>query len=259
MIDTHIHLYSEKYTQDIKEVIQNAKYKGVTKCINVGCAETDFDSVIKMKEEYPDFLEYSFGLHPVDIKKLDFEKSMLNLETYIVKNNPIAVGEIGLDYYYYPEEKIEQKKYFIAQLELARKYKLPVIIHTRDAYDDCLNILKEFKDVPRLIHSFASTVEMAEKFIEIGCKLSLSGQVTFKNALNQKNVAQNISLGNLMIETDGPYLTPTPFRGKRNLPEYISYVAQEIAEQKEISYNKVIEKTTKNAEEFFKLEKNENN
>ncbi len=253
MIDTHVHLYDKRYSVDIDEVIQEAINKGVKHCVVVACGLDEIKKTLTLVKQYPNFLSYSFGFHPVDIKNVS-EKDMELLEDYVKEYSPVAIGEIGLDYHWHPEQKDIQKKFFKKQISLAKKYDLPIIIHNREATEDTYEILKETAPHKGVIHSFSSDAIDAQKFIDLGFVIGLSGPTTFKNGLTQKNCAQNIDLEYIVLETDGPYLTPEPFRGKRNMPHYIEYIASEIAFQKNISVSEVKKQTTINAIKLFGLE-----
>lgn len=242
LIDMHVHLTHERYKEDLEQVIKSDIEAGVKKVLLIGCDKEEIQKCIKLKGKYPDYIYLAFGFHPVEVSKLD-EESLIWLEEVIKKTEDvIAIGEIGLDYYWYPEEKEIQKKYFKKQIELAKKLNKPIIIHSRDSYDDCYDVLSEENYFEGIMHSFADNYEMARKFIEKGMYISISGPVTFKNGHNQKDVIKNININKLFIETDGPFLTPAPFRGKRNESKYLKYIVSEIAIIKELEEEEV-EKT----------------
>jgi TatD DNase family protein len=250
MIDSHIHLTHEKYSSDLNLVVENAKNKGVKSVVLIGCNYDDIEEALKLSKTDSHFFKLAIGYHPVDIAECT-DSSMLHLRKTLEENKVCAIGEIGLDYHWYPNEKKKQIKYFKKQIEMALEYDLPIIVHSREAYDDCYDIIKEYTGLRGVMHSFAGTLEQARKYVELGFYIGLSGPITFKNGENQKNVAKEIDLSKILIETDGPYLTPEPYRGKRNLPEYIQYVAQEIAFQKKISLETVLFETEKNTNELF--------
>lgn len=252
MIDSHIHLTHEKY-EDIDTVIKIAKQSGVTQVVSIGCNYEEFKRVLKLKKQYPDFIHAAIGWHPVEVKTYK-DEYLAFVEQEIIAKNICAIGEIGLDYHWYPEEKELQIQVFEDHLKLAKKYDFPIIIHAREAYDDTYEILKKYAPIKGIMHSFASDEILAQKFIDIGLEIGISGPITFKNGQSQKDVAKNIDLEKLHIETDGPYLTPVPYRGKTNQPEYIKYVAQEIAFQKDISLDDVLSQTEKNTIRLFNLE-----
>ncbi len=250
MIDTHIHLGHEQYDEDLAEVIASAKLSGVESVVLIGCDKPSIERAINVHEQYQEFTKLAVGWHPTDVKTWT-EDSLNYIEEIALKYNVVAIGEIGLDYYWYPEEKEEQIVIFRKQIELAKKLNLPIIIHARDAYEDCYNILKEYAPISGVMHSYADLGENAMRFVDLGLMIGLSGPITFKNGHQQKAAAQIVPLDKLLLETDGPYLTPVPYRGKRNRPEYIEYVAEEIAFNKQISKQEVIDQTTINAKKLF--------
>lgn len=252
MIDSHIHLNHEDYREDLEAVIKSAKESGVEQVIMIGCDESGIHRALEINEQFQDdFFKLAFGWHPVDVSDFTEEMYQLIKDKTITTNNAVAIGEIGLDYHWYPEQKEAQKELFIRQIELAKELDLPIIVHAREAYEDCLEILSKYAPITGVMHSFADTPVMAQKFVDLGMKIGISGPITFKNGQSQKDVAKAIDLQHLLIETDGPYLTPTPYRGKRNLPQYIEYVAEEIAFQKGISKDIVLAQTAINTKELF--------
>lgn len=252
MIDSHVHLNNLQYKDDLEQVVATAKACGVEKVVLIGCGPEEGVEVLRMKDEDPDFYNIAIGYHPVDISNYS-DAFLKQLEEWIRAGRLIAIGEIGLDYYWHPEEKEQQIIAFKKQLDLAKKYNLPVIIHGRDSYEDCYEVLREYAPIKGIMHSYAGDSNYAQKFIDLGLEIGLSGPITFKNGHSQKEVAQTIDLQYLHIETDGPYLTPVPFRGKRNRPEYILYVAEEIAFQKKISVEEVLTKTSENSKKLFNI------
>ncbi|MGL5021190.1 MAG: TatD family hydrolase [Mycoplasmatales bacterium] len=250
MIDSHIHLNLEQYKDDLEDVIKIAKESGVKKVVLIGCGKKGIQEILEIYKKDPDFFILAGGFHPVDVSEY-CDADLKKLEETILTGKLSSIGEIGLDYHWYPEQKEIQMHFFVKQIELAKKYDLPIIVHSRDAYEDCYDVLRKYAPVKGVMHSFADNSEMAKKFTSIGMKIGLSGPITFKNGISQKNVAKTTSMNDLLIETDGPYLTPEPFRGKRNRPEYIKYVAQEIAFQKNCSLEEVLLRTEKNTLELF--------
>lgn len=246
IIDTHCHLSKKDYN-NLDEVIKNID--GII--IISGCDDETNREVIEIVNKY-ETVYGTLGIHPEEIDKLtdnSFEFIERNL------NNPkiVAIGEIGLDYYWNKENKQEQQKVFRKQLEIAKKYNIPVVVHSRDAIEDTYNILKDYK-LKGDIHCFGSSLEMANKFIKLGYKIGIGGVLTFKNSLKLKEVIKNISLDSILLETDSPYLSPEPFRGKKNEPKNVEYVAKKIAELKNISFEEVVDITTSNAKSLFDLE-----
>ena len=247
MIDSHAHIISEYY-DNIDELVKYLKENNVINVINASTCVEDANEIIELSKKYNGFLIPAIGIHPqniTDVKELDkIEK--------LIKNNKIyAVGEIGLDYYWNKENKEEQKDIFIRELDLAEKYNLPVVIHTRDSIGDCLEIVKK-RNNKGVIHCFSGSIEMAHEFIKCGYKLGIGGVLTFKNS-KLYEVIEKIDLKDILLETDSPYLTPEPYRGQKNNPYNIYFIAKRIAEIKNISIDEVIKQTTINAKELFKI------
>lgn len=245
MIDTHAHIYSEYY--DIDDLIKKLKSNSIIKVINNSTNNEDMLEVVELSKKYRNFLLPSIGIHPEFVNNYDLNKMEM-----IIKNNKVyAIGEIGLDYYWVKDNKEEQKNLFISQIKLANKYNLPVIVHSRDSIQDCLNIIKENR-CRGIIHCFSGSYEMAKEFIKYGFKLGIGGVLTFKNS-KLSEVIKKIDLKDIVLETDSPYLTPEPYRGKTNDPSNVYYVAKKISEIKEIDIEKVIKQTTQNAIDIFDI------
>lgn len=251
MVDSHAHLEDEKYDKDREEVIEECK-KDLTFLINVGSNILTSKQSIKLAHNY-DFIYASVGIHPHDAQK-EFDK-VEEIERLALQEKVVAIGEIGLDYYYNDPPKEFQKEVFIKQIRLAKKLNLPIIIHDRDAHGDILDILKQewTKDLRGVFHSYSGSVEMAFQAIEMNFYISLGGPVTFKNAKKPKEVVKAVPIEKLLIETDSPYLTPEPYRGKRNTPVYVKFVAEKIAELREMSYEEVCRITAENAIKLFDI------
>jgi len=253
LFDTHVHLNDVKYNEDLLEVIERAHSEGVSKMIVVGYDQKSNQKALELAETY-DFIYAAIGWHPVDAIYLT-DELFAQLELQVQHPKVVAVGECGLDYYWDTSPREIQEAVFIKQIELAKRINKPLAIHTRDSIADTLAILKEYdaKVVGGVMHCFSGSVEMAKEFVKLKFKISLGGPVTFKNGRRPQAVAKEIPLKELLIETDAPYLTPHPYRGKRNEPFYISLVAKQIAEIKEIAYEEVCEQTMKNGLELFKI------
>lgn len=251
LFDTHVHLNDEQYDQDLKEVIQNALNTGVEKMVVVGFDRPTITKAISLIEEY-DFLYASIGWHPVDAIDMT-EKDLQWIEELSSHPKVVALGEMGLDYHWDKSPKDIQKEVFRKQIRLAKKVNLPIIIHNREATQDIIEILKEEKasDVGGIMHCFSGSVDTARECINMNFFISLGGPVTFKNAKKPKEVAKEIPLSHLLIETDCPYLAPHPYRGKRNEPAYVKLVAEQIAEIKELTYEEVVAQTYQNAKRLF--------
>ncbi len=256
MIDTHCHLNDSKFADDFKQVVANFLSAGVDKAICVGW---DYNSSVKAKELSATFPQvyYSIGVHPDECGEFDLKKIENLVKSALKEKNTklVAIGEIGLDYFHNTENKDEQKRVFSLQIELAKKYHLPIIIHCRDAYGDTLEILKSHLPIDNgvVFHCFSGSLEYAEILVRLGFKISFTGTVTYKNATNVQNVAKNIPLDSIMFETDSPYLTPVPHRGERNEPKFVLDVAKFVANLRELDYDELIKITDKNAMKFFKL------
>ena len=248
LIDTHAHL--NMLTNPDFEIIE-ARFSDVKEIIVPTAGVEDIDDVLKLAENDSDIYA-ALGVHPEYADSFDEEKAKIILKK-ARHNKVVAIGEIGLDYYHNKENKISQKKCFQTQLEIAKELDLPVIIHDREAHADTLEILKAQKMEKVLLHCFSGSVEFMKECTKLGFKIALGGVVTFKNAKTIKEVAAEIDLKDLMLETDCPYLTPHPFRGMENSPKYIGFVAKEIAKIKNIPYETIMFQTTKNAKEFFNI------
>ena len=230
LFDTHAHLEDEKFDDDRAEVIENIKNAGIGFVVNPGCDVESSKKAVKLSEEY-DFIYAAVGVPPHDTE--DMTPSTLDeIEKLCSHKKVKAVGEIGLDYYYDFSAKEKQIYWFEEQMELAKKVKLPVIIHDRDAHRDTIDILKKkhVEEVGGVMHCFSGSVEMAEEALRLGMYISVAGPVTFKNSARLPQVVLRVPNDRLLIETDSPYLTPEPMRGKRNDSSKIIYTAKKIAE-----------------------------
>ncbi|CAG9614393.1 D-aminoacyl-tRNA deacylase [Bacillus rhizoplanae] len=254
LFDTHSHLNAEQFEEDLQEVITRMKEAGVSYTVVVGFDEVTIKKAIELAETY-DFIYAAVGWHPVDAIDMT-EEHLKWLEELANHPKVVALGEMGLDYHWDKSPEDVQKEVFRKQIRLARKVKLPIIIHNRDATQDIVDILKEenASEVGGIMHCFSGSVEVAKQCIDMNFLISLGGPVTFKNAKKPKEVAMEISMEQLLIETDCPYLTPHPFRGKRNEPSYVKLVAEEIAKLKGLSYEEVAVKTTENAKRLFGIQ-----
>lgn len=251
LFDTHVHLNADQFQEDIEEVIERALATGIKYMVVVGFDRPTILKAIELAENY-DFLYASVGWHPVDAIDMK-EEDLVWLEELSEHPKVVALGEMGLDYYWDKSPKEIQKEVFRKQIQLAKKVKLPIIIHNRDATADIVEILKEENagDVGGIMHCFSGSPEIAKECIKMNFYISLGGPVTFKNAKQPKKVAEEIPLDRLLIETDCPYLTPHPYRGKRNEPSYVKLVAEQIAEIKNVSFEEVSRITTENAKILF--------
>ena len=249
MIDTHSHINMIEGTP-IESVIQNAIENGVDKIIVPSAYPKDIDDVIKLVNRY-DNVYGLLGVHPTEVK--DWTDDLADkIREYSKNPKIVAIGEIGLDYYWDKSFNDLQKEIFIKQIKLANELNLPISIHDREAHKDTFDILKEHNKNSKIVmHCFSGSVEFANECIKEGMYIALGGVVTFKNAVKMKEVAINIPLDRLLLETDAPYLTPVPFRGKENQPAYTKYVAEEIAKLRNITVDEINKATTQNTFEVF--------
>lgn len=253
LIDTHVHLNADQYDEDLQEVIDRALEEGVDRMFVVGFDTNTIERTMKLIDQY-DFIYGIIGWHPVDA--IDCTEERLQWIEELSKHPKIiGIGEMGLDYHWDKSPKDIQKEVFRKQIALAKRVQLPIIIHNREATQDCVDILKEenASEVGGIMHSFSGSNEIADEILKMNFYISLGGPVTFKNAKQPKEVAQHVPLDRLLVETDAPYLSPHPYRGKRNEPARVKLVAEQIAELRGISYEEVCKATTENAERLFKL------
>jgi len=247
MIDTHCHLFKEDY-DNLQEVIERMQDNIM---IVSGTNDKTNLEVIELVNKHPNIYGV-IGIHPEEVNNVT-ENSFKIIEDNI--NNPkiVGIGEIGLDYYWTKDTKEKQMELFIKQIELANKNNKTIVIHSREAINDTYNILEKYLKTKAVMHCYSSGLEMAKKFINLGIKLGIGGVITFKNSKVLKEVVENISMDNILLETDSPYLTPEPYRGKKNEPYNVIYVAEKIAELKNVTVEEVLGVTSKNACEQFNL------
>ena len=252
MIDTHCHLNDSQFDNDLYSVINNFFLFGGKALICVGA---DFSSSMKAKmiAESNDNIYYTIGVHPDDCDTY----SQSEMEDLILTKSDklVAIGEIGLDYFHNKLNKAKQIEVFVSQINLAIKYNLPIVIHCRDAYQDVYNILKEYAPlkIGVVMHCYSGSLEFANQLIKLGVKLSFTGSVTFKNAIKAKEIVQKIPLDTFFFETDAPYLTPEPNRGKRNEPKNVFDTAKYVANLRQIDVISLIKITDENAKKFFNI------
>jgi TatD DNase family protein len=253
LFDTHVHLNADQYNDDLEEVIQRALDHDVKNMVVVGFDRTTIKRAIELADQYS-FLYAAVGWHPVDA--IDMQDEDLQwIEELASHPKVVAIGEMGLDYHWDKSPKEIQMEVFRKQIRLAKRVKMPIIIHNREATQDIIDILKEenASEVGGIMHCFSGSLEVAKECVDMNFYISLGGPVTFKNAKKPKEVAKEISIKHLLIETDCPYLAPHPYRGKRNEPSYVSLVAKEIAELKNMTYEEVVQKTYDNARHLFRI------
>lgn len=246
-IDTHCHIFSEYY-DDIDKVISECRDNNIDKIIVNGSNIKSNIEVMELANKY-DIVYAAIGFHPTELD--DFKEEYFRfLEENINNSKVVAIGEIGLDYHYDNTDKEKQIMVFRRQLDIANKYNKPIIVHSRDSIQDTYNILKQYK-VNGSIHCFSGSVEMAREFIKLGYKLGIGGIITYKNAKTIKEVVRDIDLSYILLETDSPYLTPSPYKGESNSPKYIPLIAEAIADIKDVSIVDISRVTTANAEAIF--------
>ena len=243
-IDTHCHLSYEDY-DNLDDIVNNIDI-AITSGTNDETNKEVLDVINKYKNIYG-----TLGFHPEDIDKFN-DNSLSIIESNLSNEKIVAIGEIGLDYYWVKDNKEEQKELLRKQMKIAQKHNMPVVIHSREAALDTYEILKDYK-VKGTIHCFSYSYEMAEKFIKLGYKIGIGGVVTFKNSKKLQDIVEKISLEDILLETDSPYLSPEPLRGKKNVPYNTYYVAKKLAEIKNVSINEVLTITSNNAIELFDL------
>lgn len=252
MIDTHCHLFDEEFDIDREDAVKRAIDSGVEKMILVGFSHKTNQLAQEMAKKWNVFYPTA-GLHPSEAS-LNYLNDFLEFKSFVEKNKVYAVGECGLDYHWDITYKEEQKKLFRLQCEYAIKKDLPIIVHSRDAAQDTYDIIASYKGkLKGVMHCYSGSKELALEYVKLGFYISLGGPVTFKNAKEPKEVAKAVPLDLLLIETDCPYLAPTPMRGKRNESSYVKYVRDEIASLRGITPKEVEEATTKNAIRLFKI------
>ncbi|HHV94026.1 MAG TPA: TatD family hydrolase [Firmicutes bacterium] len=251
LIDTHCHLNDEQFADDLPQVVQRAVSAGVTGLINIGYDLDSSREAIEQAGLYPG-LKAAVGIHPHDAVTAT-EAALEELAQLAAAESVVAIGEIGLDYYYDNSPREVQRLAFRKQLELAKKLCLPVVIHSRDAAQDTLEILKEFAPLRGIMHCFSGSFETAQICIDMGLYIAFGGAITFKNANRLRGVAAKVPLERIVLETDCPYLSPEPYRGRRNEPAYLVYTLAKLAELKGISEAEAAEITTANAKAVFGL------
>ncbi|WP_348936422.1 TatD family hydrolase [Bacillus sp. BS1807G30] len=253
LFDTHAHLNAEQYNEDLEQVIERAKSEKVEKIVVVGFDRATITRAMELIEAY-DFIYAAIGWHPVDAIDMT-DEDLAWIKELSQHEKVVAIGEMGLDYYWDKSPKDVQKEVFRRQIALAKEVNLPIIIHNRDATEDVVTILKEegAAEVGGIMHCFTGSLEIAKACMEMNFYISFGGPVTFKNAKKPKEVVKDIPSDRLLIETDCPYLTPAPFRGKRNEPSYVKYIAEQIAELREISFEELAALTTENAKKVFRI------
>ncbi|NCU06293.1 MAG: TatD family hydrolase [Chitinophagaceae bacterium] len=251
IIDTHTHLYLEEFQADIDEVLTRARAEGVTRFYLPNVDSSSIPDLLKLEEQYPGECVAMMGLHPCYVKENAADELKL-VEEWLKKRPFAAVGEIGLDYYWDKTFAAEQKDAFRKQINWASELNLPIVIHSRDSMQDCIDIVKEHQNgkLRGIFHCFGGSAEEAKQIMDLGFLMGIGGVVTYKKS-GLAEVLSSIPLEYLVLETDAPYLTPVPFRGKRNEPSYLKYVVDKMSEAMTISVEEIAAGTTSNAQKLF--------
>ncbi|HKM22599.1 MAG TPA: TatD family hydrolase [Lachnospiraceae bacterium] len=254
IFESHAHYDDEAFDQDRNELLAQIPENGIAYVVNISASLETCRKVLKLIEQYP-YLYGTLGVHPNDVLELN-EEGMEWLEKKSASEKIVAIGEIGLDYHYDEPSKEIQKKWFIRQLDLARKVQLPIIIHSREAAQDTLDIMKAEKagDIGGVVHCFSYGIEMAREYLSMGFYIGVGGVITFKNAKKLREVVEYAPLDRILLETDCPYLAPEPYRGKRNSSLNLPYVVEEIARIKNISREEVEAVTLENAKKMYRIQ-----
>jgi len=251
LIDSHTHLYSKEFATDFEQVLQRARDAGVAKFYLPGIDSEVIEEMLRLEQQYPGEFFPMMGLHPCSVKE-DYLKELEIIEKYLSQTKFVAVGEIGLDFYWDTTYKQQQYDAFNKQMELALKYQSPIVIHTRNAMQDTITAVKPFaaRGLRGIFHCFGDSNEVAKQIIELGFYLGIGGVVTYKNA-NLGETLKDVSLDHMVLETDAPYLSPVPYRGKRNESSYLTFIAGKLATIKNVSVEEVAAITSANAEKIF--------
>ncbi len=251
MIDTHTHLYSKQFDEDRDLMIARAKEAGVEKVFLPNVDSSTIAGMLQLEKDYPGYCYPMMGLHPTSVKE-DFEQELAIVKKHLFERPFVAVGEIGVDLYWDKTYKAQQIEAFLAQAKWAIELNIPIVIHARDSLDVLIDLVRSIKEerLRGIFHCFTGNARQAEEIVDLGFLLGVGGVYTFKNS-NLKEEIKGISLEHLVLETDAPYLTPTPFRGKRNESSYVSYVLEHLAENRGLTPNEVDLITTATAKALF--------
>lgn len=251
IIDTHAHYDDKAFDEDRTKVLESMAGEGIGRIVNIGSSLNACKRTIQLMEQY-DFVYGALGIHPTDSGELT-ESDIEWIKSQCALEKCVAVGEIGLDYYWDEPDRAIQKKWFVRQLELAKEVKLPVVIHSRDAAQDTVEIMKAEKaqEIGGVVHCYSYSRELAKTFLDMGFYFGIGGVVTFNNGRKLKEVVEYLPMDRIVLETDSPYLAPVPFRGKRNDSRKLTYVVEQIAQIKGISLDEVQQTTTQNAYNLY--------
>ncbi len=253
LIDSHAHLDDRRFDKDRESIINSFEDNDISLVINPGADLSSSIKAVNLAEKY-ERVYAAVGVHPHSAKEID-ESTIEILKSFSNREKVVAIGEIGLDYYYDNSPRDIQRKWFIEQMRLAKEVNLPIIVHSRDAQQETFDLIKAEQDgsLGGVLHCYSGSVEMAKEYIKLGFYISIAGPVTFKNARVLKEVVREIPLDKMLVETDSPYLTPEPYRGKRNEPIYVRFVAATIAEEKGVSFEDVARITGENTKKLFRI------
>ncbi len=253
-IDTHAHIYDQQFDEDIQDVMERCQEAQVSTIYMPNIDHASVDAMLERELRYPAQCVAMMGLHPGSVKR-DFERELYQMETWLDKRPFAAVGEIGLDYHWDTTFKTQQQEALRIQLALAKKHKLPIVLHTRDSFDDVIALVEEQEEGLRgVFHCFTGTAEEAKRITDLGFYLGLGGVATFKNA-GMEEVIPHLDRERVVLETDSPYLAPVPHRGRRNEPSHVPLIGKRIAEVWEINLEEVARQTTENARRLFGSER----
>lgn len=254
-IDTHAHIYSEEFEEDLDKMIQKANEEGITDIYMPNIDSSSLDNMLQIQKNYPS-CHAMVGLHPCYVKE-NYMSELENMEKYLADHSFCAIGEIGIDLYWDTTFASEQEVAYNRQIEIARNAQLPIIIHSRESLDITINTVKQLQDgrLNGIFHCFNGTLDQAKKIIDLGFSMGIGGVITYKNA-GVAEVVSQIDLAYLVLETDAPYLSPVPHRGKRNEPSYIRLIAQKLAEIKQKEITEIASVTTFNAKKIFRTHQN---
>jgi hydrolase, TatD family len=248
--DTHAHLYMKEFEKDINIVIQQSVHKGVNRFLLPSIDSSTVPNILKLEKKYPNICFSMIGLHPNKVDPNSLEKELKNIKTWLYKHSFISIGEIGMDLHIEKKFLPEQEYVFQTQIQWAKQKKLPVVIHCRNAFDQVFHILKKNSSIKGVFHCFSGTLDQAKKIIDFGIKLGIGGMITFKNN-HVSQFLHKISLNNIILETDSPYLSPHPFRGKRNEPKNLRIILKKLSEIYSVSEKKISHIVDCNVEKLF--------
>lgn len=253
IFDSHAHYNNEEFDGDRDAILDGMPFEGIGYVVNIGYNIETSEETVALTKRFP-HVYGAIGIHPTEVDKVT-SADLVPLRQLAAEDKIVAIGEIGLDYYWKEVDPETQKIWFFRQMELARELKLPIVVHSRDAARDTVDMMKEAYagDIGGVVHCFSYSKEIAKEVLDMGFYIGVGGVITFKNAKKLVEVVEMTPLDRIVIETDCPYLAPEPYRGKRNMSSYLTYVAEEIAKIKGITYDEVVEATTNNAKALYRI------